>query len=121
MTRLNKPIHKQITGPQTRGQDILIPGVAPLPIDDNAITPILYGVGISVDETCTVQITSGATVLYEKTFPAKGIDNVVDVIRKGHPTNGMEAHVTGCGGTNETRMVLDVGFEYNGGAKAVGG
>ena len=121
MTRLAKPINVEITGVEATGQAILIVGSSPLPLNDNAVTVILFGLDISVDAAATIQIKSADTILYDKKFTAAGRDNVTAIQRMGHPTQSMKAFVSGTGGSTITKIIADVGFEYNGGVKAIGG
>jgi len=116
MVRLDKPVRKSITG-NTTGTDLLTVGSDPLPNNDNAVTPILFGLDISTDGAANIQIISGTTYLYDKKFSAAGVDRVTNVIRKGGPTNDAVIVVSGAAGGNVVRIVADVGFEYNGGAR----
>ena len=120
MTRLNKPVNVVVTGTSADGIAIVTVGSDPLP-EDNAVTPILLGIGLSVEEGCNVQIKSRDVVLYDKTFAGANTDNISDIVRKGYPTHGLKIFVTGCSEGHVTRLMADVGFEYNGGQKAVGG
>ena len=121
MTRLNQPVNVNVTGDNsTTGEAILTVGSSPLPGENN-VTVILFGASITVQEDCLVQIKSNNVVLYEKRFTGTVIDNVSGIVRKGAPTHGMKIYVSGCGEDNQTTVVADVGFEFNGGAIATGG
>lgn len=114
MIRLKKPITKSING-NTTGTVLLTVGSDPLPNGDNAVTVALLGLDISVDTAAVVQIKSADTVLYHKEFSAAAVDRVTNVQRFGHPTHGMKIIITGS--TGDIRIVADIGYEYNGGAK----
>ncbi len=114
--RLNKPVRVAITGEDTTGSAILTVGSDPLPNSDNAVTVILFGLGISVTEDCNVQIKSNDVVLYEKNFVGATTDNISDIVRKGAPTHDMKLFISGVSLEHEIVLIADVGFEYNGGA-----
>ena len=61
MIELDKPVSVTISG--VASANLVTVGSSPLPVGDNAVTPILRSVDISVIEACTVEILSVATVL----------------------------------------------------------
>lgn len=120
MIKIPTPVRVEITGENTTGSAVLTVGSSPLPAD-NAVTPFLFGIEVSVEEECTVKLLSNATVLYEKNFAGAGRDVVTGIARKGAPTHGIKAYVEGCGAGNMTVILADLGYEYNGGVIATGG